>query len=161
MDETRGKGLPRLLTSGTIQAIFRQQSIFWQPISLAYLDQCYAAAFEFVKAAVFYVAGRYTGEKLLEQFIHDSFDSKYTKLKDKLKELLWPYQKSHPVTYNPKYSARLNPKSLSSSEGDLDESSTLWANVARELRFEDNLVFAAEALDKAEVYYEVRYATVD
>ena len=38
MRDNRGKDLPNLLKRGTLQAIFRQQSVFWDSIARAHVD---------------------------------------------------------------------------------------------------------------------------
>jgi len=159
--ETRGKDLQSLVSSKTIRAIFRQQSLFWEDIARQHVESCYAATFEFLSAAVLFVAGRHAGEKVMRKFLNEPLERKQDALESKIKELLWPYQKSHPMMYNPEYLSRLSAPSFSassdaSSRRDEELFSERYAKAAEfDLQLPCDLVSAAEAMDKAEVYYEV------
>jgi hypothetical protein len=169
MEDTRGTSLQGFQASSTQTAIFRQQSVHWGTISKDYVEACYAAALEFLKCAVMHVGGRHTGEKLMHAFIDKSFDEIGNRLEQRLNDLLWPYQKSHPSTQNPNYSSRVSPskKTLHAQdnddtkddEGDDDEeeidSDASWAETALKLNYQHDLVFAAEALDITDAYYDV------
>jgi hypothetical protein len=148
-------------------AIFRQQSVHWGTISNGYIGDCYSAASDFLKYAVIHVGGRHTGEKLMRGFMDQSFNEIGSKLEQKLTELLWPYQKSHPSTQNPKYSSRISlskktqcSQNVKESTDDKDneendDSDVSWAETALKLNYENELVFAAEALDITDAYYDV------
>ena len=167
MADNRGICLQGFHASGTQIAIFRQQSVFWQTIAKDYIDTCYAAALEFLQCAVVHVAGQYTGEKLMHTFIDQSFHEIGNKLDEKLEELLWPYLKSHPSTQDPRYNSSVSPgtrlkngQSSTDSDDDEDEASIVfesWTERAQTLNWEHELVFAAEALDMTDAYYDVRF----
>ncbi|KAK4550271.1 hypothetical protein LTR36_003238 [Oleoguttula mirabilis] len=98
MHETRGKNLRRTLTSETVTAVFRQQSVFWESHAQEYVQDCYADTLARVKAAVVHIAGRHTADKLMKTFINTKFDEKIKLLDRKVSELLWPYKHCHPMT---------------------------------------------------------------
>lgn len=167
MDDTRGTSLQGFQASGTQTAIFRQQSAHWGTISKEYVDACYAAALEFLKCAVMHVAGRHTGEKLMNAFIDRPFNEIGKKLVQRLNDLLWPYQKSHPSTQNPNYSSRVSPSKKTQRSQDIADSKNdenneqkldaddAWAEIAVKLKYRHDFVFAAEALDITDAYYDV------
>jgi hypothetical protein len=120
---------------------------------------------EFLKCAVMHVAGRYTGEKIMRAFLDPSFRQIESNLEAKLNELLLPYRNSHPSTQNPAYSSRIRPTQKTNSSQDGQESldsedeahvdSSSWMETARRLKYEHELIIAAEALDTTDAYYEV------
>lgn len=169
MDDTRGTSLQGFQAPSTQVAIFRQQSVFWSAISKEYLDACYAATLEFLRCAVAYVADRHTGEKLMHAFMEQSYVDIGTKLDAKLDELLWPYQKSHPSTQNPNYTSNVSAgKKKQGSESDDDGEeveadscvAASWTEAAEQLDLPDDLIFAAEALDITDAYYNVSSLSV-
>lgn len=133
-------------------------------ISKEYVEACYAAALDFLKCAVMHVAGRHTGEKLMHAFISRSLGEIGSKLEEKLNELLWPYQNSHPSTQNPNYSSRVSlakevqcsqiNKDSEDDEGENDTDAS-WAEIALKLNYRHELVSAARALDLTDAYYDV------
>ncbi|KAM0721528.1 hypothetical protein Q7P37_002453 [Cladosporium fusiforme] len=173
MDDTRGTSLLGFQSSSTQTAIFRQQSVHWETISKEYVEACYVAALDFLKCAVMHVGGRHTGEKLMHAFIDRSFNEIGSRLEQRLNDLLWPYQKSHPSTQNPNYSWRVTPskktqRSQNSDDGEVDgddedgeeefDSDDSWADIAVKLNYQHELVFAAEALDITDAYYDTKLA---
>lgn len=171
IDGTRGTSLQGFQASGTVTAIFRQQSVRWGTLSKEYTESCYVAASDFVKCAVMHVAGRYTGEKLMLAFVNQSLTAIGSRLEQRLSDLLWPYQKSHPSTQHPSFSAQVNAserRQRSESTGDSTHSESdvagvdaddSWATTALKLRLPHNLVYAADALDTADAYYDVSLST--
>ena len=165
IDDTRGTSLQGFQAPGTQTAIFRQQSVYWGLISKEYVEACYAAALDFLKCAVMHIAGRHTGEKLMHAFVDRSLGEIGNKLEEKLDELLWPYQNSHPSTQNPYYSSRVSiarevqcsqieSDSDGSDDGE-DHTNDSWAEVALKQKYRHELVSAARALDLTDAYYEV------
>jgi hypothetical protein len=165
IDDTRGTSLQGFQAPGTQTAIFRQQSVYWGLISKEYVEACYAAALDFLKCAVMHVAGRHTGEKLMHAFVDRSLGEIGNKLEEKLDELLWPYQNSHPSTQNPYYSSRVSiarevqcsqieSDSDGSDDGE-DQTNAPWAEIALKQKYRHELVSAARALDLTDAYYHV------
>jgi len=156
MRENRGKDLPNLLKRGTLQAIFRQQSIYWDPIARSHVHNCRTAALEFMRLAVDQVAGRYTGHKLMEAYVNPAFDVKYARLEEKIGELLWPYQRCHLITDNPRRFTRTQPQVNDGAGVGVVGPSFPWsAYAASHPQCTNEHRIAAEAMDRADVYYDV------
>lgn len=154
MRENRGKDLPNLLKRDTLQAIFRQQSIYWDPMAKAHVHSCTAAALDFMRLAVTHVAGRHTGQKLMQEYVNPAFDVKYAQLHAKVEELLWPYQKCHLITDNPRWLTRTQSET---TDAQTSESQLPWsAYVASLPQCSKEHRIAAEAMDRADVFYDVR-----
>lgn len=158
MRENRGKDLPNLLKRGTLQAIFRQQSVYWDQLARAHVHSCRTAALEFMRLAVTHVAGRHTGKKLMQTYVNPAFDAKYKRLEEKVAELLWPYQKCHLITDNPRWFARTQSQSVDGTDAEVAKPQLLpWsAHVASLRQCSKEHRVAAEAMDRADVYYDVR-----
>ena len=164
IDDTRGTSLQGFQAPGTQTAIFRQQSVYWGSISKEYVEDCFTAVSGFLKCAVMHIAGRHTGEKLMQAFVDRSLGELGSKLEEKLNELLWPYQNSHPSTQNPYYSAQVSLAKEtqrskididSEDDEDKDDIDASWAEIASKLEYDHELVDAARALDLTDAYYNV------
>lgn len=166
MQNNRGKDLRGLVKRNNIQAIFRQQSVYWEPLSRFHVQRCHSAALEFMRLATKHVAGPYTGQNLMESYVNPAFDAKYTELEAKISELLWPYQKCHLITENPGWITQTSTRNAVNNTneraipGQLADSSfgtgLCWSDVAIRNGYSSDQVVAAQALDRAEVYYDVR-----
>jgi hypothetical protein len=100
-----------------------------------------------VEAAVLHVARPFNGRRLGKEYVDKWINHKTERLREKRSELLWPYQRCRPMTYNPKYGTK--PAYFSKNHG--------WATMAKaDPTFDKNLFPAAEAMDQADAYYEVR-----
>ena len=153
MQDNRGKDLRGLIKRGNIQVVFRQQSVFWNMINHAHVAACHSNAMESVRLAVMHVAGRHTGQKLMQAYINPAFDAKYQELETKVTELLWPYRKCHLMTDNPRWVTRTrhdNP-----GDDPHDNQWTSWMTRAYERKLSTKAIIAAKAIDQAEVFYDV------
>lgn len=150
MKEQQGTHL-QIYAASVVTPIFRQQSIFWGSITRDYVQECHRHALDFMEAAVMYVAGDHTGRKLMQIYIEPAFERKETTLSEKVSDLLWPYLRTHPITYNPMFNFK------TTSENGEKYSERIKAE-AKDTDLEPHLIIAAQALDQAETYYEVGYA---
>jgi hypothetical protein len=102
---------------------------------------------------------------LMHAFVDRSLGEIGNKLEEKLDELLWPYQNSHPSTQNPYYSSRVSiarevqssqieSDSDGSDDGE-DQTNAPWAEIALKQKYRHELVSAARALDLTDAYYHV------
>lgn len=158
MRQTRGRNLPGIHSTKTIIAIFRQQSVSWERISRGYLHQSYTATRRFLELAAKHVAGQHTAARLMSMFIHPAFDKKNIVLNEKAQELLWPYQKTYPSTYNPAFESASRDGSINRTahcaEGNHWYLTTKsWTDVAQQSNLSEARVTAAKAIDHAEAYY--------
>ena len=111
--------------------------------------------YTFLTLAIRHVAGEYAGEALLRAYIYpqgDGFDRRRSSLEAKIKELLWPYAECHPITYHPTF----NPRSTLESYPTASCPEVTWSEVARDNRYNAELIDAAETVDQTESYYNVR-----
>ncbi|KAK6411668.1 hypothetical protein LTR95_018060, partial [Oleoguttula sp. CCFEE 5521] len=102
MKRNRGTGLPQLLSSDVVAAVFRQQSVLWKSFAQLCADDCCRAVIHFIREAVIYVAGPHTGQKILRLF-DAYFGDLRARLDAKVDELIWPYVKGHLATQNPMF----------------------------------------------------------
>ncbi|KAK5713567.1 hypothetical protein LTR15_011267 [Elasticomyces elasticus] len=157
--EMRGRYLPGTVSPKLITAIFRQQSVPWEHIAREYVECCYDHIARFLEQAVVHAAGKFTADKLMEKFFHPALDKASDALDSKIRELLWPYQKSHPMTANPKYRSK-GPRTTSfSGEPGLTFPTFSRVDHAHAASLPPPSVAAAEALDRAEMYYEIALDT--
>ena len=144
MQQRQGKNL-RVNPSEIAPDIFRQQSVHWEHITRTHLEACHGLALQFMDMAVMHVAGRYTGDKLVMHYIESAFEKKYEALLKEMQNILWPFQKCHPITYSPRFVSRV-------WKGNQNSNQHKISNFAKG---KSELALAAEAIDLAEAYYDV------
>ncbi|KAK4890570.1 hypothetical protein LTR27_010732 [Elasticomyces elasticus] len=149
--QMRGRYLPGTVSPKLITAIFRQQSAPWEYIARRYVESCYDHIARFLEQAVVHAAGKHTADKLMERYFYPALDKASDTLDSKINELLWPYQKSHPMTANPRYRSQKDTASSAITGCRVDQ-----AQVAT---LPSSSIAAAEALDRAEMYYEIALDT--
>ncbi|KAK5674786.1 hypothetical protein LTS10_012522 [Elasticomyces elasticus] len=157
--QMRGRYLPGTVSPKLITAIFRQQSAPWEYIARRYVESCYDHIARFLEQAVVHAAGKYTADKLIERYFYPALDKASDSLDSKVNELLWPYQKSHPMTANPKYRSKKDRVSSLSDEQGLAHTTGSRVDQAQTAALPSSSVTAAEALDRAEMYYEIALDT--
>ena len=162
MQRSRGTGLPGILSTKTVRTVFRQLSLPWAKFAEGFGEECFNTTYTFLELAIMHVAGPHTGDALLRAYVYpradgEGFDSRRTFLEAKINELLWPYNKSHPMTYHSSYNTKVN----SDSQSQFKARKLKWVDLARsDNRFSVDMVHAADALDKTEDYYDVCEALV-
>ncbi|KAK5725055.1 hypothetical protein LTR17_013254 [Elasticomyces elasticus] len=150
--QMRGRYLPGTVSPKLITAMFRQQSA-------PYVESCYDHIARFLEQAVVHAAGKYTADKLMERYFYPALDRASDSLDSKVNELLWPYQKSHPMTANPKYRSKKDKTSSFSDEQGLAHTTGSRVDQAQTAALPSSSVTAAEALDRAEMYYQIALDT--
>jgi hypothetical protein len=144
---TRGKNLPGMPSMTNVRPIFRQLSLPWTGLAEVFAEDCCAAVLTFLRLAIRHVAGARTGDALVRTYIYadgNKFDRRRVSLEAKIKELLWPYKECHPLTYHPHFIS------------DANRHSETWMELARWNRYTPAQIEAADVLDRAEAYYDVR-----
>ena len=147
MRGTRGKNLPGMPSMKNVRPIFRQLSLPWTGLLENFAEDCCTAVRAFLRLAIRHVAGTQTGDALVRTYMHsdgNNLDRRRVSLEAKIKELLWPYKECHPLTYHPNFIS------------DANRHSETWVELARWNRYTTAQIEAADALDCAEAYYEVR-----
>ena len=154
MSKMRGRALPGVFPPKVHTAIFRQQSARWEDIARTYLDRCYYDTVRFLECAVEHAAGKHTAAKLMDKYIYPALGNSSEALDSKIVELLWPYQKAHPITTNGAYRVKMQ-SAIDGVKSSQDPRAHTRAGDAIMLRLPQASIAAAEALDQAEAYYDV------
>jgi hypothetical protein len=131
-------------------------SLPWTGIAEAFAENCCNAVDIFLRLAIRHVAGEHTGNALLRAYIYpngDRLERRRASLVAKIDELLWPFKNCHPITYHPSFNPTSPLKSYSAS----NHPHETWGEIARASQYGPELSNAADALDIAESYYNVRY----
>lgn len=157
MEGTRGRNLEGMPLTITVRSIFRQLSVPWTGIAETFAENCCNAVHTFLRLAIRHVAGEHAGDALLRAYVYpngDGLDRRKVALAAKIEELLWPFKKCHPITYHPSF----NPTSVLESYSAGSRPAETWGEIARGSQYRPELIQAADALDTAESYYNVRYS---
>ena len=116
-----------------------------------------------------HVAGPHTGKALMREYVHEKLGHRRKEVEETIDALLWPYRESHPMTYDPKYSAkvRMRNKQNSDAASDVkfsvgsertsDDRPKSWVEYAMKkmVIVSEDQIDAADALDQTETYYDV------
>ncbi|QIW99741.1 hypothetical protein AMS68_005259 [Peltaster fructicola] len=150
-------GLPGTIPQTTIQLIFRQQSVHWRAISERAQMQCLELTEKLLRAAMDHVAGEHTADLLWNDHGSPLYDYSEAALANKLNELLWPFEKSHPIICNVNALTQLRTPSRAQdqSKDSLSSTAETWAEGARSVGWPHQMVLAAEAVDREEQYRQV------
>lgn len=97
---TRGRELPGMFNPLIVGDLFFEQSQPWEQLARQHLRNTWQATRSFLELLVSHLADEKTSEALLGHVIDTVMDQKLSKMNEKLSELLTPYQKGHPITYN-------------------------------------------------------------
>jgi hypothetical protein len=100
MQDARGKELPSLFSSNLIQKAFRHQSAKWENIAKIHIESVYLAVSQSLSAVAHHVANEDSARRLLRNVISIELEVKRQLMFAKLQEVLVPYQKLHPITYD-------------------------------------------------------------
>lgn len=97
---TRGRELPGMFNPLIVGDLFFEQSRPWEQLARQHLRDTWQATKSFLELLVSHLADEKTSEALLGHVIDTVMDQKLNMMNEKLSELLTPYQKGHPITYN-------------------------------------------------------------
>ena len=97
---TRGRELPGMFNPLIVGDLFFEQSQPWEQLARQHLRDTWQATRSFLELLVSHLADEKTSEALLGHVVDSVMDQKLSKMNDKLSELLTPYRKGHPITYN-------------------------------------------------------------
>ena len=100
MRRTRGRELPGTFNPMIVGDLFFAQSQPWANLVHDYMDQIIAAARTTVEITLAYSADASTTESLLREIINPALEGCVERLRRKVKEVLRPHQRGHPITYN-------------------------------------------------------------
>ncbi|PLN82654.1 P-loop containing nucleoside triphosphate hydrolase protein [Aspergillus taichungensis] len=97
---TRGRELPGTFNPMIVRDLFLEQSSPWEDLTRTHITASWTAAREFITLAIHHVADEATSAALIDEIIVPVFESMQLEMEAKVKELLIPHQKGHPITYN-------------------------------------------------------------
>ena len=97
---TRGRELPGMFNPLIVGDLFFEQSQPWEQLARQHLKDTWQATRSFLELLISHLADEKTSEALLGRVIDPVMDQNLSKMNDKLSELLTPYRKGHPITYN-------------------------------------------------------------
>lgn len=101
--QNRGGELPGIPKARLIGELFREHSEPWEGIATAHIETVWEVARETVRLIINHVAPDETAYAILHHLIEDRLQEKREFLLIKLRELLKPYQRYHPITYHPDF----------------------------------------------------------
>ncbi|QDS73027.1 hypothetical protein FKW77_009218 [Venturia effusa] len=100
MRQKRGKELRTLINHNIIREIFRHQSHKWEEIASIHLEEIWRATQRFLFTVARHVANEETARLIRREVIDREMDSRRDIMGEKLKEILMPYKKLHPITHS-------------------------------------------------------------
>ncbi|KAM0451871.1 hypothetical protein ACHAO4_005828 [Trichoderma viride] len=180
MSYRRGRELPNSFSPEVVTDLFRMQSTPWKPIVQRHVQKVWEASKVFLNQLVAHISDSATVAAIMEMIINPKLDALLASLREKTAMLLYPYENSHPVTYNSDFTETLQKIRLKRQAPQLDEllrkffpnasldnqnyNTSGYINLAglrQELvqRLEPDLyrASASDALDSADAYYEIAF----
>ncbi|KAI9824767.1 MAG: hypothetical protein M1832_001595 [Thelocarpon impressellum] len=97
---SRGRELPGMFSPSIVGDLFCDQSSSWKELARQHLKASWDAARTFLDLVLSHLTDETTTESLLREVIDPLMETRSKNLDEKLEELLAPYQKGHPITYN-------------------------------------------------------------
>ena len=97
---TRGRELLGMFNPLIVGDLFFEQSQPWEQLARQHLKSTWHATKSFLEMLLSHLADEKTSEALLGHVVDAMMEQKLSKMNEKLTELLTPYQKGHPITYN-------------------------------------------------------------
>jgi len=103
VQRSRPSGLPTLVNPWVITEVFREQSKHWHDLAKHHLEQIFLAVRNYAETIVGNLVDSRTYNLLMLNLIQPDLDSRWQKVEAKLEELLVPYTKQDPITYDPNF----------------------------------------------------------
>lgn len=100
---SRPSGLPTLVNPWVIGAVFRQQAKPWEGIARQHVSDVYEAVRGYLEESLTSMMDAETFDALMHEHIEPELERRRARLDQKLGELLTPYQKQEPITYDPSF----------------------------------------------------------
>ena len=100
---SRPSGLPTLVNPWVIGAVFRQQAKPWEAIARQHVGDVYGAVQSYLEESLTSMMDPQTFDALMHEHIEPELERRRARLDEKLSELLTPYQKQEPITYDPSF----------------------------------------------------------
>ncbi|KAJ4352571.1 uncharacterized protein N0V89_007920 [Didymosphaeria variabile] len=100
---SRPSGLPTLVNPWVIGAVFRQQAKPWEAIARQHISDIYEAVQAYLEESLSSMMDSETFDSLMHEHVEPELERRRAQLDKKLTELLTPYQKQEPITYDPSF----------------------------------------------------------
>jgi len=100
LKRARGRELPGMYNPLIVGDLFFEQAEPWEKLTERHLRKVWDATRTFLDMAVSHLTDDVTAGTLLDEVVGPEMDKRWMELEAKLQELITPYQKGHPVTYN-------------------------------------------------------------
>lgn len=100
LKRTRGRELPGMFNPLIVGDLFCEQSRPWEALARQHLQDTWDVARVSLELIASHLADDTIVEALLREIIEPLMDEKLGRLNQKLDELLEPYRRGHPITYN-------------------------------------------------------------
>jgi GTPase SAR1 family protein len=100
LKRTRGRELPGMFNPLIVGDLFFEQSEPWKKLAETHLKTIWEATRAFLDMVISHLTDEGTAETLGREIIGPQMEGRWSQLDTKLRELLQPYQKGHPITYN-------------------------------------------------------------
>ena len=97
---TRGRELPGMFNPLIVGDLFCEQSRPWEALARQHVRNVWDATRSFLDLLLSHLAEGAIVDALYSHVVDSLMDQKLSELNDKLDELLRPYQRGHPITYN-------------------------------------------------------------
>ena len=97
---SRGRELPGMFSPLIVSDLFSEQSAPWEGLARRHIEATWNAARTFLDQVMSHLMDEKTAESLLREVIDPLMERRSEHLDKRLKQLLAPYQKGHPITYN-------------------------------------------------------------
>lgn len=100
LNRARGRELPGMYNPLIVGDLFFEQADPWEKLAERHLRKVWNATRAFLEMVVSHLTDETTAEVILDEVVAPEMESRWTDLEAKLQELITPYQKEHPITYN-------------------------------------------------------------
>lgn len=100
LKRNRGRELPGMFNPLIVGDLFHEQSQPWEGLAHQHLLVTWEAARIFLDLTISHLTDETTSEAILREMVDPVMEEKLRQMEDKLRELLMPYQRGHPITYN-------------------------------------------------------------
>ncbi|KAF1949464.1 P-loop containing nucleoside triphosphate hydrolase protein [Byssothecium circinans] len=110
---SRPSGLPSLVNPGVIGEVFRQQSKPWEAVARQHLSDVYDAVLAYLYEVLNRTMDTDTLNALMQEHIEPELEKRQQLLNEKLEELLIPFQKQEPITYDASFAFELEQTRMS------------------------------------------------
>ncbi|KAH8742896.1 dynamin family protein [Diaporthe sp. PMI_573] len=100
LKRARGRELPGMYNPLIVGDLFFEQAEPWEKLTERHLRKVLDITRAFLDMAVSHLTDDVTAGAILDDVVGPEMDKRWTELEAKLQELITPYQKGHPITYN-------------------------------------------------------------